>query len=124
MPAAGADDWWRTARDELETARALKAVGKVLQAYHHAGQAVEFAIKVIYMRRKGLKELPDECKGANWHNLKFVAERAGLSGDLANLGKKDARLWNWLTVRDWDSNARFPGKKRPQRELNDLLISP
>jgi hypothetical protein len=120
----GCDDWWRAACEELDTARKLKPVGKVPQAYHHAGQAVEFALKAIYMKRNGHRELPEECKGAAWHHLPHIVKAARLEPDIAALHKANrARFENWLTVRDWDSNARFPGKKRPLKELNDLHLA-
>jgi len=74
-----------------------------LQAYHHAGQAVEFALKAIYIRRKALPELPGNCSGANWHNLTFIANEAGMRQDLADLRRNRSAYQNWLTVKDWDS---------------------
>ncbi len=110
--------------EELKSAQSLKAAGQARQAYHHPGQAVEFALKAIYIRRKGLQTLPDDCKGAKWHSLPHIAKQAGLDGDLAQLARRHkGRYSSWMTARDWDSNGRFPGNKLPARELNDLFVA-
>jgi hypothetical protein len=70
---AGHEAWSKRAVEEIDAAHDLRATGKRLQAYHHAGQAVEFALKAIYIKRKGLAELPADCQGANWHNLASLA---------------------------------------------------
>ena len=94
------------------------------QAYHEAGQAVEFALKAIYIKRKGLKEWPPGFRGSEWHSLVLIAERAGLGFDLTELRRSNkVRFGNWLTARVWDSNARFPGNAPPTRELNDLFLA-
>jgi hypothetical protein len=119
----GSDVWWHDAMEELEAARSLKAMGKKRQAYHHAGQAVEFALKAIYIKRKGLKSLPEDCKGAKWHSLPHIATHAGIDGDVRALHGERARYENWLVVRDWNSNARFPGNAPSNRDLNDLFLA-
>jgi len=48
------DDWWQRAEQERETAEICRAAGKWPQCYLHAGQAIEFALKAIYLRRRGL----------------------------------------------------------------------
>jgi hypothetical protein len=94
-----------------------------VQAYHHAGQAVEFALKAIYMRRKGFSNLPDTCKGATWHSLPHIADQAGMGADIAALKDNKNRLENWLTIRGWDSNGRFPGNTPSVKETNDLILA-
>jgi HEPN domain-containing protein len=121
--AAGHASWLDSARSELAAAKLLKNSGKnSQQAYHHAGQAIEFLLKAIYLKRKNLKELPEACRNARWHSLSLVAEEAGLKGDIAIVQKAKRKVHqNWLTVRDWQSNARFPGNKPSTQELNDLF---
>src|SRR5438874_770189 len=98
--------WWRDALEELAVARLLKGGPKQKesyprQAYYHVGQAVEFALKAIYLRRKQLNDLPDD----RGHDLKMVASLAGLEPDINQLQIKQKTCHlNWLTVRDWDSN--------------------
>ena len=76
------------------------------------------------MRKSSLSELPDSCKGANWHNLTFIANEAGLRPDLATLrANRRAAYENWLTVKDWDSNARFPGSEPSVKALNDTMLA-
>lgn len=117
---AGPDDWWREAEAELERARKLSATGDDQGAYAHAGQAIEFALKAVYMRKNALAKWPDDKKGANWHNLQLIAEAAGVKPDART--EKEV-LANWLTARDWSSNARFPGQKVPRAELRDLMVA-
>ena len=120
MPA-GPEAWWADAKKELLSAQTLKRNGHARQAYHHAGQAVEFGLKAIYMRRRGLSDWPGDLRGAPWHDLQRIADAAGLGADVAKLGKP--RYGNWLTVRDWKSNARFPGNAPSTRDLNDLYLA-
>jgi HEPN domain-containing protein len=120
---AGPEAWWQRAREEVEVARSLRATGKRLQAYHHAGQGVEFGLKAVYMKRKGLSSWPDECRGATWHSLPHIAEAAGLNPDIQALRQDRAKFENWLTARDWDSNGRFPGNTPSKEELNDLILA-
>jgi len=128
MPTS-AETWWSDAQEELAVARLLKSVSKPAQgyprqAYLHAGQAVEFALKAIYLRRKRLGDLPDELKSARGHDLKLVAELAGLGPDIAQLqAQRKTCYLNWLVARDWDSNARFPGKRRSVKEVSDLITA-
>lgn len=118
-----AEDWWNRAVDERETAVMLRSAGKWHQCYHHAGQAIEFALKAIYLRRNGHKILPESCRGARWHSLEVIASEAKLSADFGGL-KADAKLYsNWLTVKDWDSNARFPGRPLPKAEVLDFMVA-
>ena len=108
---------------ELESARILKANGKANEAYFHAGQAVEFALKALFLRRSNLSVMPDDHKGAHWHDLSACAEAARIKVDLNQRRTSRALRANWLTVRDWKSNARFPDLKVSKRELNDLFVA-
>ncbi|MFG1187611.1 HEPN domain-containing protein [Xanthobacter aminoxidans] len=123
MVGASADEWWRRAESELESAKILKISGKAAEAYFHAGQAIEFGLKALYLKRNNLSEMPADHKGANWHNLAMCATAARLHVDLKQPGvSRDLRA-AWLTVRDWKSNARFPDMKVPKQEINDLFVA-
>ena len=82
MAGATADEWWRSAESELETAHVLKGAGKASEAYFQAGQALEFGIKALILKRNNLSALPDTYKGAHWHDLKSCATVARLQADL------------------------------------------
>ncbi len=121
---AGPNAWWNDAQEWLRSAQTQKKAGQVKPAYFSAGFAVETALKAIYMKRKGLADWPPDLKGAPWHDLRRVAEAAGLAGDLAQLQRTSkARYTSWLTVRDWKSEARFPGNAPRQKDLNDLFLA-
>lgn len=121
---AGPNVWWSDAQDSARSARTLKAAGHARQAYQQAGQAVEFALKAVYMKRKGLSDWPPEFKGPEWHSLPRIAEQAGLGPDLARLKQANKTVYgNWLTARNWDSNGRFPGNAPSSRELSELFLA-
>jgi hypothetical protein len=118
------DDWWREAGAELTRAQVLKNSGDAKGAYHHAGQAVEFALKAIYMKRHGHREMPENTKNVRWHNLNHIVSQIGMHTEMGGLRNDRKKYQNWLTVRDWSSNARFPqNKKMSARELSDLFIA-
>lgn len=123
MAGAGPDDWWRQSKSNLETARILKAAGKGNEAYFHAGQSVEFLLKAIFLKRNNHLSMPDDHKGAHWHDLQKCFEAAKIKSDLNQLQTSKALKVNWLTVRDWKSNARFPDLKVSKQELNDLFVA-
>jgi hypothetical protein len=121
---AGAAAWWRDAKECLAAATTAKRAGHGRAAYNEAGQSIEFALKAILMVRRGWKEWPPENRNACWHDLKLIAENAGLGPEIADLRRNHpARYANWLTVRDWDSNARFPGNAPKAREITDLYLA-
>lgn len=93
------------------------------EAYFHAGQAVEFLLKAIYLKRNNLAAMPPDFRGARSHDLSICANAARLKADLNQRSTSPALKANWFTVRDWKSNARFPGERAPARELNDLFVA-
>jgi HEPN domain-containing protein len=119
--AAGADAWWRRAEEELRAARILHESAFAVQAYFHAGQAVEFGLKAIYLRRRNLREMPGYARGARWHNLAFLAEQAGLDGDLTLLRRQPDWYSAWLRVETWDSSARYPGNAPSRGDMAAVL---
>jgi HEPN domain-containing protein len=123
MAQATADDWYRSSKSELESARVLKSAGKANEAYFHAGQSVEFILKALFLKRNNLKFMPDTHKGAHWHDLQSCAEASRLKADLNQKDTSRSLKANWLTVRDWKSNGRFPDMKVPKQELNDLFVA-
>lgn len=121
---AGAGTWWTRAQEEILSARTLKKSGHAKQAYHHAGQAVEFALKAIHMKRRNLQNWPENCRGPEWHDLPRIAEKAGMRGDIEQLQRRDRVVYaNWLVARQWRSNGRFPDETPSNRELNDLFLA-
>jgi HEPN domain-containing protein len=122
--AAGPDTWLAEAKEWMASAKVLKKAGHSKQAYCLAGQAVEYALKAVYMRRKSLREWPPEHKGATWHDLTLIADRARLEPDLARLRTTNRPCYeSWLTVRAWDSKVRFPGNRPPARDLKELFLA-
>ena len=66
-------------------------------------------LKAIRMKREGLSSWPATDKGGPWHRLQFIADRCMVLVSLkAEAAKGTALGANWLTVRDWDHQRRFP----------------
>ena len=107
----------------MEQARVLRDAGLNDGAYFHAGQAIEFGLKALYLKRHGLSSMPDDHKGARWHDLNACAEAARLRSDLNQKGTSGALRANWLTVRDWRSNARFPDMRVSRKEMVELFAA-
>jgi HEPN domain-containing protein len=122
---AYAADWLVGSERELTTAQTLKSQGKDWpNVYWHAGFAVEHALKAIRVKRDGLELWPQTDKSAKWHRIEFLAERAGLQIELANVAATDVSLGAyWLTVKDWDQQKRYPGNNPTEAEARDLLTA-
>jgi HEPN domain-containing protein len=116
-----ADEWWAYAKEEKDTAAVLMAAARWRACYHHAGQSLEFALKALYLRRNSLALMSEQARGAKWHQLEVIAEHAKLEVEIGGLKTDRIRYANWLTARDWNSNARFPGAKTSKAEALDLM---
>ena len=82
-------------------------------------------LKALRLQRDGLASWPNGDKGAHWHRLTFLVERCSLTATLKReLSMGTALSANWLTVRDWDSQRRFPGQAYvTEREARDILAA-
>lgn len=107
---------------ELETALELAAIGKDWPSvYWHAGFAIENLLKAIRVKKEGLEKWPDMDKSAKWHDIEYVADRAGLKEQLKHERKNRSFAANWLTVKDWDQSRRYPGNTVTKSKSMDLL---
>lgn len=122
---ANAEAWRQDAERELQTARDLRAIGQDwVSVYWHAGQAVEFMLKALRMKREGLTSWPPADKGAKWHRLTFLADRCSVRKTLEREVASGTVVGaNWLTVRDWDHQLRYPGSPITEREARDILLA-
>ena len=59
----------------------------------------------------------------HWHDLQACADAAKIKADLNQQNTSKSLRANWLTVRDWKSNARFPDMKVSKQDLNDLFVA-
>lgn len=120
---ANAEIWRQDAERERQTARDLRAIGQDwVSVYWHSGQAVEFMLKALRMKRDGLSVWPTTDRGANWHRLAFLADRCNVRAALEHEAVAGTNLGaNWLTVRDWDHQRRYPGSPITEREARDIL---
>jgi hypothetical protein len=121
--AALAEQWKASAERELATADNLRATGQDWpNVYWHAGFAVEHMLKAVRIKRDGLEVWPASDRGARWHQLEYIAERAGLKGEINQESSVNLAFGaNWLTVKDWDQQRRYPGNAPSEMEARDLL---
>ena len=96
--------------ERLSTAKRLKDTTKDHRMIAYAsGNAVELLLVAIGIKMRGLKDVPDNEKGGTWHSLVHLAKAHGVEASLNQAFKDNKALRdNWLLVKDWDSNARFP----------------
>jgi hypothetical protein len=81
-------------------------------------------MKAIRMKREGLHAWPDGDKGAKWHDPQFLAERCSIEPDLRKeMAQSTSFSANWLVVRDWFHESRYPGYALSQREARDMLTA-
>lgn len=82
-------------------------------------------LKAVRIKNDGLEEWPAADRSANWHQLEFVVERAGLKEKIRQAGLADISFQvSWLTVRDWSHHRRYPDDAAPgveRKEALDLL---
>jgi HEPN domain-containing protein len=90
-------------------------------AYFHVGQAVEFAIKAIYLKQNSLNEWPSAMKGAAFHDLGKCASLCGLDDTIQH--ENDELIASWKVAIDWQSSNRFPGMSVREREAKDLCAA-
>lgn len=92
--------------------------------YWHAGFSVEHMLKAVLLLRQGLEEWPQGWRSGQWHRLDHVASQAGLGSAIQSMiGSGSALGANWLTVRDWDHQKRYPPMVVSEAEAKDLLLA-
>lgn len=124
--AAGpsAEDWERKAYEELDAARLLLRGRHWQQAFHHAGFAVECALKCRIMRAERLNRWPDrsERRELYSHDLIALARIAGLDRAIQGaLEAGDPVGLAWLIAKDWTNETRYDVKPFPEARARDML---
>lgn len=113
------------AEQTLVSARDLNANTKNYRnVYYDSGFAIEQGLKAIWLKQEGLTKIPPECMSAKWHNLENIINRIDLKSALiAKIGEDHIFGANWMTVKDWDSNKRFPGTSISKKDAQEMLIA-
>ena len=122
---AHAQSWYDSAERELKTAQHLRSQGMDWSnVYWHAGFAVEHMLKAIRTKRDCLEKWPNADKGRAWHQIEYIASRAGVDDERVEMAKSNVSFEaNWLTVKDWDQQKRYPGSAPSKAEARDMLTS-
>ncbi len=122
-----AEDWSRKALDEMTAARLLFAGRHWQQAFHHAGFALECALKCRIMLNRGLNRWPDRAERRElWsHDLILLARLAGLAGLeaelLAALAEGCPLGHAWLIAKDWTNETRYDPRPFPEARARDMI---
>ncbi len=123
-PPLIANDWLEMALKEIQAARVLARFALWQQCYHHAGFAVECALKFRIMGRYGLNRWPDRQGNRRLfsHNLVELASEAGLATELGATANaaSDQRI-AFLIVKDWSNEARYDPREFPEIRAQDML---
>lgn len=110
MMGHGGDKWRMEACERLATAKNLKATTRDHRMIAFtSGSAVELLLVAIGLKSRNIMYVPAQERGANWHSLVHLARSHGVEVALNQAARDNKALRdNWLIVKDWDSNARFP----------------
>lgn len=114
-----------SAEKTLGSARKLHASTKDDRSvYYLTGLAVEQALNAIRFKQQGIVNVPAEAKGGAWHDPTKLAAEANLTAAIVAEGRNDGQFGrNWLTVRDWKSNSRYPDARVTSRDAQDMLTA-
>lgn len=123
MKGHGGEKHKENAEAFLQAARKLHATTKLhRQVYMHAGLCVEAMMLACGVKARSLMSVPLDEHGARWHDLPFLAAQRGLLAPLEADGRLNRQLTvHWLTVRDWQSEARFADIALRSQDALDML---
>lgn len=109
--------------DRLASAKQLKATTTDYHIIAYlAGHAVELILVAIGIKQRQIMDPPGHERGASWHNLPHLLRAHGLEPPLYTAFKSDPALRdNWLVVKDWVSDNRFPSASMGRIQATSLL---
>jgi len=125
-PPLGANDWQEMALKEVQAARVLGQAGLWAQCFHHAGFAVECALKYRIMRRYGLNRWPGRHGNRRLysHNLVELPSEAGLASILENAAASGTDNGiSFLIAKDWSNETRYDPRDFPAIRAQDMLAA-
>jgi hypothetical protein len=108
------DEWLAKVAEHEATAKLLVRKGSPDAAralvMHHAGSAIEYALKAAIMKREGLNRWPDQnAPGGYWtHDLTKLRRKAGLT-----LAPTDPVSPSWQTLVVWTRTADYTYSPNP-----------
>ncbi|NVN44422.1 hypothetical protein HW537_10985 [Asaia siamensis] len=113
------DDWVSMVQSNMKMADLALHAGEWSHAYHHAGVAVECALKARIMSVRGLNRWPTkrEDNAINVHKLESLARQCDIRGLLEDMERNQDMpdlLGAWMIAKDWFNEvkyrSRFPEK--------------
>lgn len=115
------DRWYQSALSEKSQGDFCANRSDWRGAYARYGTAVEYLIKAIYLRNHQRIEFSGDMKSAASHDLGWIADKAGLGGEIGSFTGSQRSFW--LVVRDWDQTRRYPTEPFPAKEGRDFKIA-
>jgi hypothetical protein len=116
--------WLEQSLQDRQAARLVAAGGLWAHAFHHAGFAVERALKYRIMRRHGWNAWPEraENRAVYSHDLIFLADEAGLAAALLDeVNRQTAVGRGWLIAKDWKNEQRYDPMPFPEERARDMV---
>ena len=119
-------DFQRLAEIRIREAGVLFAAGEFDGAYYLAGYGIECALKacIITMLQRSDSWPEQNFSKNSWtHDLKMLAETAGLLDAINNAGQLTVK---WLLVKDWTEQSRYKhGRPAPEvRQFYEAITDP
>ena len=114
------DEWWGRANEKQRAAELLAQGGAApREIWMLCGEAVEYALKAVIMRRKRWNRWPERdhtTRQVYSHDLYTLAGEAGIdltlvSGDLRT---------NWSVVLDWTRASDYDPAPMPRGHADDM----
>lgn len=120
------DDWVALVRSNIRVAQILIDNREWGQAYHHAGTAVECALKARIMKVRGLNRWPSrsEDNTVNVHKLETLARKSDVRTCLERLdaeGSSPEIVAAWMIAKDWFNEVKYKANRFPEGLARDMV---
>lgn len=115
------DQWWGRAHDKMGAADALQnANAAPREIWMLCGEAVEYALKGVIMRRQRLNRWPDRDPSTRQLYSHDLFTLAGLAG--IELTAMDGALrTHWSVVLRWSRGSDYDPNPMPRTEADDMF---
>lgn len=117
------DQWWARANEKRRAAELLQEGGAApREIWMLCGEALEYQLKGLIMRKRGLNRWPDPDKSTRQlysHDLFALADLAEIELD----GLAGALRTNWSVVLRWTRAADYDPEAMPRTEADDMFVA-
>jgi len=116
------EQWWTRVEEKRQAAAILKGDKKAArEAWNLVGEAVEFALKAVIMKRQRFNRWPDRNTRPELHshNLRDLIEFAGIEVRAKPLPLRA----NFKVVCDWNRGHDYTVNRMPRKVAEDMFNS-